>query len=142
MATEELTCILVAVGNTSGKVEETEHDYCKIIPAEDFCTGPIILEKNDEKVDEFNIFSSSKNNSVVTSKSREFAKCDSCRKSRTKVLLPNSLLNITTSKNDGMTCDFCGDIMDSKNLMIVEEGTVCSRWIGYILKQQSCGLYL
>lgn len=132
MATEELTCIILAVGNTI-RVEETEHDYCKIIPTtEDFCTSPVILEdiqdsgKKDEKVDEFHILSSSKNytssSSAETSKSREFAKCDSCRKSRTKVLMPNSLLNITTSKNDGMTCDFCGDIMDSKNLMIVEEG--------------------
>lgn len=151
MATEELTCIIVAVGNTI-RVEETEHDYCKIIPTtEDFCTSPVILEdiqdsgKKDEKVDEFHILSSSKNytrsSSAETSKSREFAKCDSCRKSRTKVLMPNSLLNITTSKNDGMTCDFCGDIMDSKNLMIVEEGTVCSFEKVLFLSNFSFNLY-
>ena len=137
MATEELTCILVAVGNASGKVEETEHDYCKIIPEEDFCNGPIALEeevhdseKNDGKVHEYDIFSNSNNSRSSETKSREFAKCDSCRKSRTKVLLPNSLLNITTSKNDGMTCDFCGDIMDSRNLMIIDEGTGYPKWIG------------
>ena len=43
---------------------------------------------------------------------KEFAKCDECRKSRTKVFLPNSLLLITDGKNDGKTCDFCGAVMD------------------------------
>ena len=46
---------------------------------------------------------------------REFSKCDSCRKSRTKVLLPNHLINITSGKKDGKTCDFCGDIMEFSN---------------------------
>ena len=43
---------------------------------------------------------------------KEFAKCDECRKSRTKVFLPNSLLLITDGKNDGKTCDFCGAVME------------------------------
>eukprot|EP00095_Tigriopus_kingsejongensis_P012699 maker-scaffold22_size673200-snap-gene-5.43 protein:Tk12699 transcript:maker-scaffold22_size673200-snap-gene-5.43-mRNA-1 annotation:"phosphomevalonate kinase-like" len=42
---------------------------------------------------------------------KKFAKCDKCRRSRTKVLVPNSLLSIASGKNDGMTCDFCGTIM-------------------------------
>ena len=42
---------------------------------------------------------------------KEFAKCEECRRSRTKVLLPNSLLLITDGKNDGKTCDFCGSVM-------------------------------
>ena len=44
---------------------------------------------------------------------RKFAKCESCRKSRTKVLLPKSVVHFTTSKSDGKTCDFCGDVMTS-----------------------------
>ena len=44
---------------------------------------------------------------------RKFAKCEMCRKSRTKVLLPKSVVHFTTSKNDGKTCDFCGDVMTS-----------------------------
>lgn len=42
---------------------------------------------------------------------KKFAKCDKCRRSRTKVLVPKSLLSVTVSKNDGVTCDFCGDVM-------------------------------
>ena len=44
---------------------------------------------------------------------RKFAKCETCRKSRTKVLLPKSVVHFTTSKSDGKTCDFCGDVMTS-----------------------------
>lgn len=43
---------------------------------------------------------------------KKFSKCEKCRRSRTKVLVPNSLLGITHGKNDGVTCDFCGDVMD------------------------------
>lgn len=42
---------------------------------------------------------------------RKFAKCEACRRSRTKVMLPNSILRLTSSKNDGRTCDFCGAVM-------------------------------
>jgi hypothetical protein len=37
-----------------------------------------------------------------------FSKCDKCRRSRTKVLLPESMLSVARGKNDGLTCDFCG----------------------------------
>jgi hypothetical protein len=40
---------------------------------------------------------------------KQFSKCDKCRRSRTKVLVPNSILSVTFSKNDGITCDFCGN---------------------------------
>jgi hypothetical protein len=40
---------------------------------------------------------------------KQFSKCDKCRRSRTKVLVPNSILSVTFSKNDGVTCDFCGN---------------------------------
>ncbi|XP_059095744.1 zinc finger protein 888-like [Tigriopus californicus] len=43
--------------------------------------------------------------------SKMFAKCDKCRRSRIKVLVPNSLLSVAKGKNDGQTCDFCGTIM-------------------------------
>ena len=43
--------------------------------------------------------------------SRNFAKCKSCRKSRTKIMLPKSFINSTESKDDGKTCDFCGFVM-------------------------------
>ena len=44
---------------------------------------------------------------------KKFAKCDACRKSRTKVLVPTSMISVTESKNDGKTCDFCGNVMNS-----------------------------
>lgn len=44
--------------------------------------------------------------------SKRFSKCDRCRKSRTKVLVPNALLSVATGKNDGVTCDFCGEVMN------------------------------
>ena len=40
---------------------------------------------------------------------KTFAKCEKCRKSRTKVHVPTSF--VPTSKDDGKTCDFCGDVM-------------------------------
>ena len=67
-----------------------EHDYC--IP-----------------VKEVKCFEYTKKDYVT----RKFAKCESCRKSRTKVLLPKSVVHFTTSKSDGKTCDFCGDVMTS-----------------------------
>ena len=67
-----------------------EHDYC--IP-----------------IKEVRYFEHAKKDYVT----RKFAKCESCRKSRTKVLLPKSVVHFTTSKSDGKTCDFCGDVMTS-----------------------------
>lgn len=55
---------------------------------------------------------------VVTKK---FAKCDKCRKSRTKVLVPDSLMAIAHGKNDGVTCDFCGDVMTKVELMTLPD---------------------
>lgn len=42
---------------------------------------------------------------------KKFSKCDMCRRSRTKVLVPTTLLSITHGKDDGVTCDFCGAVM-------------------------------
>ena len=67
-----------------------EHDYC--IP-----------------IKEVKCFEYTKKDYVT----RKFSKCETCRKSRTKVLLPKSVVHFTTSKNDGKTCDFCGDVMTS-----------------------------
>lgn len=49
----------------------------------------------------------------LMSVTKKFAKCEECRKSRTKVILPESMMNIASSANDGKTCDFCGVIMDN-----------------------------
>ncbi len=42
--------------------------------------------------------------------SKRFSKCDSCRRSRTKVVLPDAVKHVAAGKNDGITCDFCGKV--------------------------------
>lgn len=78
------------------------------IKTEELMVAPVVyddvLQDHDYSMTESNF-----NHEKVT---KEFAKCDECRKSRTKVFLPNSLLLITDGKNDGKTCDFCGAVMD------------------------------
>jgi hypothetical protein len=39
---------------------------------------------------------------------KNFSKCETCRRRRTKVRVPTSVLSVTYSRNDGITCDFCG----------------------------------
>jgi len=75
-----------------------EHDYC--IPTTEIRVSNEDLEKNK-------------------SVTRKFAKCETCRKSRTKVELPKSVLHLTTSKNDGKTCDFCGDVMEKMSPILL-----------------------
>lgn len=51
---------------------------------------------------------------VITT--RTFAKCENCRKSRTKVMIPESLIDsLPDSKDDGKTCDFCGAVVKPSN---------------------------
>ena len=89
--------------NNEDEIEDVvnlDHDYCvrSVNPKDLPYLKTNIVEKVEEDEDEENI-------------SKQFSKCDRCRRSRTKVLVPNSLLCITNGKNDGVTCDFCGDIM-------------------------------
>ncbi len=49
--------------------------------------------------------------SPVTAK---FAKCEKCRKSRTKIRLPSSILALKMGQNDGKTCDFCGIVIEGQ----------------------------
>ena len=89
-----MTDITVIETSTNEDALELDHDYCNV-------TIAYIIEHDGQ-------------NEVapLDNSLREFAKCDACRKSRTKVSLPNSLLNLTSSKDDGRTCDFCGDTME------------------------------
>jgi len=48
--------------------------------------------------------------------SKRFSKCDKCRQSRIKMLVPSALLSVAAGKGDGVTCDFCGDVMNQTNL--------------------------
>ena len=89
-----MTDVTIIETSTNEDALELDHDYCNV-------TIAYIIQHDDENE------IASQDNSL-----REFAKCDVCRKSRTKVTLPNSLLNLTSSKDDGRTCDFCGDTME------------------------------
>ena len=89
-----MTDVTIIETSTNEEALELDHDYCNV-------TIAYIIQQDEENeiAPEYNSL-------------REFAKCDACRKSRTKVTLPNSLLNLTSSKDDGRTCDFCGDTME------------------------------
>ena len=83
-----------------------DHDYAvKNVAPEDL---PMIKQKENEAINE--IWAASLPSTDEFAK--RFSKCDKCRKSRTKVLVPDSLLSIASGKNDGVTCDFCGEVMN------------------------------
>lgn len=46
---------------------------------------------------------------------KTFSKCDQCRRARTKVTAPKSLVDLKQGKNDGVTCDFCGAVMSTRS---------------------------
>ncbi len=58
-----------------------------------------------------NYVNDSGNETTPAGFTKKFSKCDKCRRSRTKVLVPDWLLSVAHGKNDGVTCDFCGDVM-------------------------------
>ena len=87
------------------KLHHLENEDHNIVKEHDYCIRKsIIIRSNDYEFAK---------NLKQTSTMRKFAKCETCRKSRTKVLLPKSVLHLTKSKNDGKTCDFCGAVMKS-----------------------------
>lgn len=100
---------------TSSSYPLAEHDYCIRIVSDDDLNRIKELEQSSKK-------DSGSEEPNENRFAKKFSKCDKCRRSRTKVLLPNSLLSITNGKNDGFTCDFCGDVMEKKEMVSGQDG--------------------